>query len=434
MRSLQPLTRDGRVQDALVVAPFIALAILVGARVGTSVALDVGVLLGGGLGTFAAASTFDRGTGSVTTLSATLLVPWYFLVGIAELHFIRQSDSLAYYGAALSGPNTAQTATATVVGKEGFVALLRWVFRLGTPDMGTPIAVNAVFMAATAIVLAKTAYCLGGAKAAKWPPLIMAISVPFLVWGAQGLREAGVYLGISLVLLGATRWRSKVQGSRWICVVAGFLELVFFRGAIAIVLAAALVVASVIVGAKGWSKLLGWGLLVILLVMWFLVLPRIHYFSVLQNSYFEAERLTVTREQLSVNANSGFDTGLGSPAAVLTAFLRVLFGPFPWEWIQYPLAIPDVLFWWMVWPIVLRSRRLGPKVEVRQLLICALAILISVMLSATNFGLLLRVRAMGLVPLVPVLAAYLSTRAVTKGKARSAESPHREVSRSAANA
>lgn len=335
----------------------------------------------------------------------TLTLPLFYLVGVLQLEWSPQSDSLGYYSTALalSGSTGEVVETVQVSGKDGYVRLLSVVFRFGEASMTTPIAVNAVFLALTALVLVNLTQSIVGVRPAKVAPTVFALSVPVVVWGTQGLREAAVFFGISITMASFLNLMRRKSTGWLLAWLASLWFLFMFRGAIAAVLAFGCICALVLMGRRA-SRLAGGVVVGAALLLWLFVLPRITYFATLQSAYFDADRVEVVRDSLQT-ANSGFQSDITSPMGFLATLLRVVLGPFPWEWGAYPTAIPDVLYWWVAMIVIFRTlvkKNLPPGSGL--LLVGSAAILIAVTTGVTNYGMLLRVRAMVIVPLIPLLA------------------------------
>lgn len=352
---------------------------------------------------------------------------WYFVAGTVQLRISPQSDTLGYFetASALSGHGGEAGDVFLVSGKEGFVRLLSVVFRLGSPDMGTPIAVNAVLIGLTVVVSMKATTLLLSGTEARTIPAVFAFFPPLLVWGSQGLREAGVFLGISLMVLAAAHLQKSftVGGIAGLALATAFLFV--FRGGIAVVVLGGVLV-GLALSRRGFRGSTGPLLIVVPgAALAAYASQTVPYFNDIQRSYFDAERQAVVRDSLS-QANSGFEQSLSGPLGLLASMARVVMGPYPWEWLTYPVAVPDVLAWLVAGVLVLRTFRTA-RSPFLLLAGPALAIAVAIALGVTNYGMLLRVRAMIVVVLVPLLAHALAGR-------RSAEAGAGRRSREAAAA
>ena len=352
----------------------------------------------------AAAVMVPRESRRRVALQAMGLMVLYLAVGGMQLILLRQSDSLGYFSTALqvaglSGGEQVYSTEAT--GKEGFVRILSVLLRLGEPSMMVPVAFNAGLLAVTFLVSYRATVDAFGRSAARFVPLVYCVAPPLLIWGSAGLRETSVYFGIACAVAISVSCVEKISSTKLLGLGLASVYLLVFRGPVALVVVAAAGL-GIVLSAKGFMRrphlILMFAFVGLIVVVVFQT-----YGDQTLADYYDQERINTARGSLG-SANSGFTSDSLSPGTVGLGLLRVLFGPFPWEWLQFPLAIADALFWLGSWLLIYRSiRQTGIRMSL-PLLLPAAALALAVALTVTNYGALLRIRAMVLIPLVPVLS------------------------------
>lgn len=140
-----------------------------------------------------------------------------------------------------------------------------------------------------------------------------------------------------------------------------------------------------------------------------------------QAQYFDSARNAVVEEALNVGATSfdaaggvsagpsaGPEAPLGPFGERLESFVAVLAGPFPWQWNNLPLVVVgiDALIWITLWGLTLAGFLNGTaKWPFAYMVVPALALAAYLSLTATNFGLILRMRGL-LLAFIAVPAAH----------------------------
>jgi hypothetical protein len=393
------------VRGALVCVP----AVAVGSLSGTRVAPLLGILALGVFGVVILSRTgFGRVFNGRSIWPLTMLVPWFFVCGCLNLLLLDQHDSKGYYLTALAladatGGGGVEVQTDT--GKEGYALLLSYFVRLGVPSMAIPVAVNAGLLAISAVIVTRSTERLFGWKAARLVPAIFALSPTIVLWGAPGLREASIYLGLSVLIWMAAKTTTdrRLTVLPVLALAATVAYLLLLRATIVPVTVAGLVL-GLAVAIRGPKRLT---LVLSAVPLGFLFFRLVYAVNVnVITSSYDAERIGHVRASLA-GAGSSFGAFELTPLGVLAGVLRVFAGPFPWEWSQFPLAIADSIYWagvsvLVVWALVHLTRD-----RVLVLLVPALALAMSVVVTITNYGTLIRLRGMVLIFLIPIVAAGL---------------------------
>lgn len=348
-------------------------------------------------------------------------------VGIAQLWFSPQSDSVGYYSTALhiAGYGGEAVYAPQGTGREGYVLVLSTVFRLGDPSFVIPVLVNAGALAASAVFFFRPTLELAGAEAARLVPGILFLWPPILMWGTQGLREAFVYLGLAGMSMAAIAFERRAT----LVAILGFgltaAYLLIFRGAIAVSAPIAAVVGATIGGMRVGRLARVVATAVVGLAI-FMLFTAYSGAGSLTDSYADADQVARARKSMA-RADTGFGGGGVTFATVAIGVLRVFAGPLPWEWGNVPLVFVLDFVWaaGALLLIGLAVGRLGLRVWL-PLLLPASVIAASIAAGITNYGTLLRVRVMVFVVLVPLMATGLhSVVQRVRARPRLAESAYR---------
>lgn len=279
--------------------------------------------------------------------------------------------------------------------REFFISTVTASYWAFGPSVLPMLALNALAIALLAMVGASITRELGGPLSAQRMCLLAMFSMPVLVvWSKDLLREPYMFLFTMTACYGVLR---GVRGRPWIVwTVVPLLLLYGFRAESAIILALGLLPAGLIGVLK-----------VPRVIVAVLAVVSLTYLFGLRHieSFLPSEEVRLaSRAEIS----SG-NTGLESSSAALIEpeiFIRVILGPFPWEWAGSvaPLLV-DAIFVWVILLYTAAWVRSEPSPAVGALIIPALAILIATSFAAYNYGLLVRIRAQGYVLLIPVAAA-----------------------------
>jgi hypothetical protein len=135
------------------------------------------------------------------------------------------------------------------------------------------------------------------------------------------------------------------------------------------------------------------------------------------SQYFEGSRYFEYRTDVSVEQNSGNSSfaqaGLGEGAVSQSLSghaLRVpltAFGPLPWQVTNPSLLLAgiDALLWIGIWALCfVATRRLRERSEAALFIVPTAALIVYLATNASNFGLIIRLRGLGIVIVAPLAA------------------------------
>lgn len=322
------------------------------------------------------------------------------------------SDALQYNSQAVSLAENEITHDRLTIGKESFPLLLSWVYRVfgEAPEIG--IVVNCAVAATIPTIVYLACRQLDWKDAATPAAWIVALWPVGIFWQGLLLRESLVIALLALALWGATLARSGmvVRGLAMLAV-TGFL-MMGFRGGLAfiplLILPAALALLAVYsTGMRATAKIASFALIAVLVVI---------SGPALNSLAKEAGYFDVSARSASIEANNsgstsvsetGEDMGDGTAADGVVKLPVAAFGPYPWRWSNAGSAAAglDGLLWFAGAALALIG--LFSHRQRRSAVLCLLplgVLLVYIGASSSNFGLIMRMRGVGLPFLAPLMA------------------------------
>ncbi|MFC4222720.1 glycosyltransferase family 39 protein [Lysinibacter cavernae] len=315
------------------------------------------------------------------------------------------SPDAEYYDAQAQAIRGAGGEVRISAGKEAWPHFLSWIYSIfgHSPEIG--LLVNVVLVALLPILAALIVRSFSGPeKTAAWVVVILPQSY---LWGTLLLRESIAWFLLLLTAFVLLKLYERKNSIRWLALLIATLVLfLLFRGTIGLIIAAASVVVLWVVHRKFWQGLIVASAVGALIAF----VPAIRGIV----SFFDTEKIETSVTSLSTNSNSGFDSAPIAPDAGVVGWvldksvagLRVLFGPFPWEWNALnPMFILDGIIWLFVLVLaVIGFVACGSRRAATSLLIMAGFLIVSVTVTAGNYGTMERLRVQPLVVLLPLVA------------------------------
>lgn len=298
-----------------------------------------------------------------------------------------------------------------IAGKEGWSYILAAFYSIlgHGPEVG--VVLNCLAGSAVVIVVAGICRQLQWDRALRPAAWLVALWPVSFLWGPLLLREALVTLLLSVALLGAV----LVRLGRW----AGGLSVLLLSGVSLIWMR----------GGLAYLVLIGLPLLTALTTMWrtedmprsvrsmiaiavgIAIVAPVALSALSNSTYFDMDQAAKTAVALDYGTTGFTSAGIGEQGAVM-AFVYTALGPLPHQWVNIGLlsAGIDAVLWLVVWVFVVQGSRLDLPNSWFKLLSVApsLALMAYVSASATNFGLIMRFRALALPLLAPLAAAGFS--------------------------
>ena len=314
-----------------------------------------------------------------------------------------------YYDAAAQSFALGSTDVSVTAGKEGWIDILSAIYEhIGhAPQLG--LIFNAIVAALTVVIVAVTASVLSmPARTSAWLACLLPASV---IWSSLLLRESLTWLLIAASALGFAGIAVSKHKWRYVAVLGLALpSLLSVRGTAAVVVAAAgcLAIALVYRRLAPFLALGGLGLTAVM------ASPLGARLDAIVGGY-SLDSINTSRDSLSRSAETGWPTvDISGPYSAVEALAvttpRVLFGPFPWEWLSIsPLLSLDALVWLVILGLATFGfLKHGQRRIALVLILPAVALLLALILTSGNYGTMQRLRLQPTILILPLAAAGLA--------------------------
>ncbi len=338
----------------------------------------------------------------------------YLVVVIATLlryaQFGLDAPDAVYYDQIAAAMAQGETSAAISAGKEGLSQTLALIYSVFGHDPVYGLWLNAIACALVVAMMGGIAQRLGmPIKSASW---IAAVYPAFVVWGTLLLREAMVWLCLSVLVFAVAGIVKSVGKAGWnvILLIVAFAALLAFRGSIGIAVLVASLAAIVLSRRRDRKQ----ELMTYVVVGLVLVVAYATPLSAQIEGIFERytfERLEISREALQRTGDTGFSTGSGAPFLVAISVLpRVLAGPFVWEFNSVgPMGVIEGMLWLILLVLAIRGWvRLTDRRSANVLVVPALVLIYVLAMTSGNYGTMIRLRTQVAVLLIPLAAAGLA--------------------------
>lgn len=385
--------------------------------------LSIAVVIGDAIilmsGTLVLLAIARKSASSRVCTLIVLAVVGHFLVGLMLQYGGLASDAREYHVDAFQlsayWGGDAPSAPVLTDGKQGWVWLLATIYLVISPHLSLGIAVNAVLLAAVPLIMFGIVREFARRETADRAALLVFLVPAQWLWGSLPLREASVTMILSISTWATIAVVKRGRASAWVALGLSLVALLAFRGSLSIVVTAAVVAVVLLTTAGGRTstpaKVLAVPAIIAMGIFGQVALST-------AGSDISVERIGAVRTSQSVNASTGFDTrsptdGVGGAVGNATSvFPRIVMGPFPWEISGALVAlIPDAIFWWFaVIYAFLGSRTVVGRRELLPLLLPLLGLLVALSVYSGNYGTMMRLRAGGLVYMIPLMALALEQR------------------------
>ncbi|MHB1163643.1 MAG: hypothetical protein ACYC3K_00180 [Candidatus Nanopelagicales bacterium] len=312
------------------------------------------------------------------------------------------------------------------VGKDGFPAILAGVYSVvgHAPEIG--YLLNAFAGGLSVLVIAAATAQMGWGRAVRPAAWIVALWPAGIAYGGMLLREASVSLLLAVGLWGAVRLYKMKVGSGIAAIAAAGLAMVFMRGALAFLVLIGMPLAAVLASTLR-GKVSAPRMAVGAAVTGFAVIALGRLSDYFADSRLFQYRPEVTLAQ-NVGASSFGEAGVGTAAldqsvgGHLARIPLTALGPLPWQVtnVQLAQAAVDAALWVLVWAAAIYGiASLARKAEALLFVLPQVALIVALSTSASNFGLIIRLRGQGIVLVAP-LAAIGIVHLIDRHRARRA--------------
>lgn len=238
--------------------------------------------------------------------------------------------------------------------------------------------INAIIGSATAAVIYLCAYHIfRNIRVARLAAFAVAFFPSIILWSSQGLKDAPVVLALSLAMLATLKLGERWSVKYLIVLIVALFSVFSLRFYIFYMLVAA-IAGSFIVGMReldGKSIVRQFAVIVCIgLAMTYLGVLR--QASQQVETFGSLEAVQRSREDLARSARSGFaadvdvSTTSGAISVIPIGLVYLLFAPFPWqvEGSRQIITLPEMVVWWLAFPLVLLGGWFTIRYRLRQTL------------------------------------------------------------------
>jgi len=315
----------------------------------------------------------------------------------------------------------------------GMVYLVAGIYELIGRNMLATQFINAVLGAATAPLIYLTAWSVfEKAKVARIAAFAVAFLPSLVLWSAQGLKDGPIMFFLAMAMLSTLKLGEKISLWYLLMLMGALLCVLAFRFYVFYMLLMA-IIGSLVIGSRAITYTTVARQFVLLLVLTTImsfcaaVLGARKHFEV----YGSLKQVQVNRLDASTSASSGFgqdidvSTAGGAVSAVPQGLVYLLFAPFPWQLgsVRQAISIPEMLLWWISFPILILGGWYSIKHRFRRvlpILIFTIVLTLAYSVFQGNIGNAYRQRAQLLIFYCIFIAAGFDV--VRRG--RSGPAPH----------
>ncbi len=238
--------------------------------------------------------------------------------------------------------------------------------------------VTCVFGAATApIIYLCTRHIYQNKRAARLAALIVALFPSLVLWSSQGIKDGLIIFLLAIVIWATLQLSDKLSFKFFAVLVAGLLGILTLRFYVFYMIVAA-IGGTFLIGTKNLTT----ERLVRQIVLIVCIGLALTYFGVLQTASVQFSRFANletaqrSRTYLASAGQSGFgadvdiSTTSGAISMIPIGLTYLLFAPFPWDVanLRQSITLPEMIVWWLMFPIVLLGAWFTIKYRLRQAL------------------------------------------------------------------
>ena len=261
-------------------------------------------------------------------------------------------------------------------GAWGMLYVVAGVYEVLGSNMYAIQLINASIGASTAIVVFYVSKALfDNTRVAKLAALLVAFFPSLILWSSQALKDALIILALALCILATMQLMEKITVKYILVLGVCLAALLSLRFYIFYMMAAA-VGGSFIIGMKSADarNFLQRFVAIGVIGMAFTWFGVIRFAAVQFEKYGNLQMVQMSRIDQARNAGSGFgkdvdvQTTEGALTVIPMGLLYLLFAPFPWQLasLRQSIALPEMLIWWAVFPLLVLGWWFAMKHRLRQ--------------------------------------------------------------------
>ncbi|HEY0081445.1 MAG TPA: glycosyltransferase family 39 protein, partial [Pyrinomonadaceae bacterium] len=237
---------------------------------------------------------------------------------------------------------------------------------------------NAVLGAATAPVIYDCARRIfQNARVARVAALLVAFYPSLILWSSQGLKDGPIVLLLAISIMATLNLGERVSIKYGALLAVALLGLLSLRFYIFYMVAAAIAGAFFIGMKRMTAQSIGRQIVVMVaLSLTLTYLGVLNMASTQFEVYGNLQSVQRSRQDLASSAQSGFgqdvdvSTTAGALSVIPLGLIYLLFAPFPWQManLRQSITLPEMLFWWGSFPLLVLGGWFTLKYRLRQAL------------------------------------------------------------------
>lgn len=258
----------------------------------------------------------------------------------------------------------------------GMVYLVAAVYSVVGRNMLAVQLVNAVFGAATAVVIYLCAHqVFKNLRVARFAGIAVAFYPSLVLWSAQGLKDGPIVFFLAIAILSTLKLGEKLSLKYILVLVSALMALVALRFyvfyMICVAIAGAFVIGMQQVSAISFARQFT---AVILLGL------ALTYVGVTRSSAVQFERYgnldqlqRSRKDQARSESGFGRDVDVSSTSGAISTIpmgvLYLLFAPFPWQItsLRQSITLPEMIIWWASFPMLVLGLWFAVKYRLRMI-------------------------------------------------------------------
>jgi hypothetical protein len=237
---------------------------------------------------------------------------------------------------------------------------------------------NAICGAGAAVVVYVCAHHLfQNTRVARVSALLVAFYPSLVLWSSQALKDAPIVLLLAVSIMATLKLGERLSVKYGVLLALALLGLLSLRFYIFYMVAAA-IAGAFFIGMKRMTAQ-SFSRQIIVMAALGLVLTYVGVLSMASSQlevYGNLESVQRSRQDLASSAQSGFgqdvdvSTTSGALSVIPLGLIYLLFAPFPWQManLRQSITLPEMLFWWGSFPLLVLGGWFTLKYRLRQAL------------------------------------------------------------------
>ena len=264
-----------------------------------------------------------------------------------------------------------------LAGAWGMVYMVAAIYAmLGRNVLAVQFAVAVMGAATAPVIYLVAAHVFQNLRVARLSAFAVAFYPSLVLWSSQGLKDGPIVFFLAVSILATLKLGEKFSVKYIAILVVTLFAVLTFRFYVFYMILAAVAGAFVLgmqkVTASNFVRQFAI-IIVIGLALTYLGVTR--YANVHLSYYTRLERVQMSRQDASSNAQSGYGQGLdvstgeGALKTIPLGMVYLLFAPFPWQLasLRQSITLPEMVVWWASFPLLILGLWFSIKYRLRQI-------------------------------------------------------------------